>query len=92
MIELLKEQLKEYTDKYDEALTDARRLATQGQDYTPVVKRAAGLKLLMNELENMIEIFNKTAKKNPVGFLETQTNPVEPKKTVHSKYNCSIKF
>ena len=57
MIELLKEQLKEYTDKYNEALTAAERLSKQGKDISSVVKKAAGLKMLIEHCENDIERF-----------------------------------
>lgn len=55
MLELLKEQLKEYQEKYDKIEKESIALMKQNKPWEHLAKKGAGLKLMIDHCKNKID-------------------------------------
>lgn len=58
MLELLKEQLKEYQEKYDKIEKESIALMKQNKPWHHIAKKGAGLKLMIDHYKNQIDKFS----------------------------------
>lgn len=55
MLELLKEQLKEYQEKYDKIEKESIKLMKQNKPWHHIAKKGAGLKLMIDNCKKQID-------------------------------------